>query len=170
MAYSTTFKRRMMERMLEPDAVSILSLSRQSGVSRATLARWREEAIAGQTSGAEEGTRDPLPRRPQDWSPKERLEAITKASGLGPEALGAFLRKEGLREADLAGWRQSILEAMDGSTEKDRRKEAALDRKRIKELERELRRKDKALAEAATLLILKKKAEALWGGGDDDTD
>ncbi len=40
----------------------------------------------------------------------------------------------------------------------------------MRELERQLRRKDKALAEAAALLVLQKKAQALWGDADDDTD
>jgi hypothetical protein len=35
-------------------------------------------------------------------------------------------------------------------------------------LERELRRKDKALAETAALLTLRKKAQAIWGDGEDE--
>lgn len=41
------------------------------------------------------------------------------------------------------------------------------ERQRIKALERDLARKDKALAEAAALLVLRKKAAAIWGGGED---
>ena len=42
-------------------------------------------------------------------------------------------------------------------------------KKRIKDLEKELLRKDRALAEAAALLVLKKKAQDLWEDEDDDT-
>lgn len=45
----------------------------------------------------------------------------------------------------------------------------SVESRRVRELERELRRKDKALAEAAALLVLQKKVQALWGDGDDDT-
>jgi transposase len=48
-------------------------------------------------------------------------------------------------------------------------KTASEDAKRIKKLERELRRKEKALAEAAALLVLQKKVQAIWGDEDDDT-
>ena len=41
------------------------------------------------------------------------------------------------------------------------------ERQRVKELERELRRKEKALAETAALLVLRKKMEAIWGDGED---
>jgi transposase len=45
----------------------------------------------------------------------------------------------------------------------------SLEARRVRELEKELRRKDKALAEAAALLVLQKKVQAIWGDADDDT-
>jgi transposase-like protein len=82
--------------------------------------------------------------------------------------LGALLRREGLHEAQLAEWREAVQEALEGTRAKKSRSSA--EAKRIRQLERELKRKDKALAETAALLVLKKKAQAIWGDGDDDTE
>jgi hypothetical protein len=106
------------------------------------------------------------PRRPQDWTAKEKLDAVTEASGLSEEALGAFLRTKGLHEAQLEQWRKKAEEALSGQGDTKARRSNSL---RIRELERELRRKDKALAETAALLILKKKLAALWEDEDDAT-
>ncbi|MEI2420412.1 hypothetical protein V6O07_09065 [Arthrospira platensis SPKY2] len=42
-----------------------------------------------------------------------------------------------------------------------------VDRMKLQELEREVRRKDKALAETAALLVLQKKLQAIWGDKED---
>jgi hypothetical protein len=63
---------------------------------------------------------------------------------------------------------------MEAATEalqsKSSRKKVSAEAKRVRELERELRRKEKALAETAALLVLKKKAAAIWGDEDDSTE
>jgi transposase-like protein len=97
------------------------------------------------------GAKSPSPaRRPEDWKPEERLRAVIEAAGLSDAELGEFLRRSGLHEATLAEWRGAALEAL--GTRKTSGKEA----KRVRELERELRRKERALAEAAALLGSKK--------------
>jgi transposase len=88
---------------------------------------------------------------------------VLQAAGLRDEALGELLRREGLHEATLLDWRAAALEGIAP------RKPHRADQKRIAKLEKELARKDKALAEAAALLILQKKVRDLWGDGDDDT-
>lgn len=105
-------------------------------------------------------------RRPEDWSAAEKLAAVMEASGLRDEELGEFLRREGLHEAQLTQWRQAALEALGGG----KPSRVAAEGRRVRELEREVQRKDKALAEAAALLVLQKKVRAIWGDGDDDTD
>jgi transposase len=107
------------------------------------------------------------PQRPQDWSPEEKLRVVVESRSLSDEELGSFLRKEGLHQAQLEEWSataHSSLQVRKGP------KKPSAESKRIRELERELRRKEKALAEAAALLILKKKAQAIWGDEDDDTE
>jgi transposase-like protein len=109
---------------------------------------------------------------PHTWSPEEKLAVVLEAAGVPEAELGAFLRRKGIHEAQLIEWRQHVTEgavtALRGAGRGDR-KAALADARRVRELERELRRKDKALAEAAALLVLKKKAQAIWGDEDDDT-
>ena len=107
-------------------------------------------------------------KRPQDWSAQEKLAAVMEAASLSDEELGAFLRSRGLHEAQLQQWRDLMLAGLEPMTVQRGKK--APETKRVRELEKELRRKDKALAETAALLVLKKKAQAIWGDEDDDTD
>ena len=142
----------MVQRMVGPSAVSANQLSSEVGISQSSLSKWLRE------SGSRMGrvSRTPPPsdrdaRRPEDWSAEERLRVVMEASRLRDEELRAFLRREGIHEATLAEWKASVLEAL-GSPRK-----VSAESKRVRELEKQLRRKDKALAETAALLVLQKK-------------
>ncbi len=108
------------------------------------------------------------PKRPQDWTAEEKLSVVVEAAALKDEDLGAFLRRRGIHEAQLKEWRQMVLSGLEKRPVRSSKKLTA-EARRIRELERELSRKEKALAEAAALLVLKKKAQAIWGDGDEDT-
>lgn len=110
------------------------------------------------------------PRRADDWSAEERLRVVSEAAKLSEAELGSFLRREGLHEATLQSWRAAALAGL--SSEKGTRSQPkrSVEQKRVQELERELRRKDKALAETAALLVLQKKVRAIWGDEDESTD
>ncbi len=105
------------------------------------------------------------PKRLEDWTPQEKLAAVVEAAGVSGADLGAWLRRRGLTEEHLRLWREA---ALTGFTTPPSRAGRG-DRKRVKELERELRRKDKALAETAALLVLQGKMEALWAAEDEST-
>ena len=77
------------------------------------------------------------------------------------------MRRKGLHEAQLEEWRQQVLTGLGNPPARSSKHSAAA--RRVKDLEKELRRKDKALAETAALLVLKKKVQAIWGDEDDDT-
>lgn len=98
-------------------------------------------------------------KRPQDWTPEEKLNAVLEYEKLEEEEKGEFLRKRGLHAVYIERWKEEIIKGLKSA--KSNRKGSG--KKKIKELERELRRKDKALAEAAALLVLKKKANDIWG-------
>jgi transposase-like protein len=144
--------------MLGSERKSACSLAKETGVSQTTLSRWNQSArsVASMTKKSDEPSSPPgrPPRRPQDWTPEERLRAVNEASALADADLGAWLRREGLHEATLAQWREAALRGLGGG--------APGDAKRVKDLERELHRKDKALAETAALLVLRGKMQALW--------
>ncbi len=164
--YSKTFKQTMVRKLAGPGRRTATELSKEVGVPQPTLSRWLRAAgsVRGMTSEREQ---DKAQRRPQDWTAEERLAAVLEAESLSQEELGEFLRRKGLHEAQLKEWRELALAALGA------RKATATSRseaKRVRELEKELRRKDKALAETAALLVLKKKLQALWGDEDDDTE
>lgn len=106
-------------------------------------------------------------KRPQDRSPAEKLRLVAEASKLTDEELGEFLRREGIHQAQLDQWEEAIVGAL--GQQKRRSSKKTAESKRIRKLESELRRKEKALAEAAALLVLKKKAQEIWGDEGDDT-
>lgn len=170
-SYSESFKRKMVQRLLMPNAPSGSALAAEVGVSQPTMSRWKRafgnvvDVSHRNTPGSASG-----PRRPADWTAQERLRAVREASGLSERELGEFLRREGLHEETLQAWREAAESgALEALQPKGAPRAGADERKRIKELERELARKDKALAETAALLVLKKKAQAIWGDEDDDT-
>ena len=101
------------------------------------------------------------------WTGAEKLRVVVGAGAVEDSALGAFLRREGLHEAQLKQWRAEAEAALGGGGKRSGKSSA--EAKRVKQLERELRRKDRALAEASAILVLKKKAAAIWGDEDDDT-
>ena len=157
--YSDVFKSRMVGRLVGPSARSASALAAEVGVSQATLSRWllAARSVNGMTQPAH-----------KKWTGPEKLRVVREAHGLSGSALGALLRREGLHDAQLTAWRAAAEAAL---AEPARGRAApSVEAKRIQELERELRRKDQALAETAALLVLKKKLDAIWGDGDATTD
>ncbi len=162
--YSDGFKARMVERMTGPRRISARALSKDVGVPQPTLSLWLR--AAGTVSAVnDDETKKHRARRPEDWTPLEKLAAVVEATGVSDADLGAWLRRRGLMEEHLRQWRDAALSAFSGRPSRS----GSGDRKRVKELERELRRKDKALAETAALLVLQGKMEALWAGEDAST-
>lgn len=148
--------------------MSATALSREVGVAQATLSRWLLAASTVPPMGGGNDNQDRVPKSTRRWTFEEKLRAVVEASTLSEPELGAFLRREGLHEAQLAEWRQ-LAEAALGSAHKAKKSGPSREEKRISVLEKELRRKEKALAELAALLALKKKADAIWGDAEDDT-
>jgi transposase-like protein len=168
MKYSEQFKTRIVSKLVGPDALSANALSGEVGISQATLSRWLREAGTVPVMAKKQHPRkDTTVDKPlQDWPVEERLRVVVEALALTDDELGAFLRREGLHQAQLDSWTAAALGSMSPPPPAKR---AAGDSKRIKTLERELRRKDKALAETAALLVLQKKVQEIWGDEGDDT-
>lgn len=104
----------------------------------------------------------------KDWTANEKLRVLGGGEPpLEGEAFGALLRREGLHEAQVTAWRAAAAEALGaeaasgGASNSAQRRELAEAKKRVKELERDALRKDKALAEAAALLLLEKKLQSI---------
>jgi transposase len=162
--YPLEYREHIVSRALEPGGPTVAYLCRETGVDRKTISRWVDQA--GSVDGmARRKTRRQLPN---DRPPTEKLRLVTEASGLSDEELGAFLRKNGIHRVQLEQWRQEAISGLGEPYRKPSSKHTP-EAKKIRELKRELERKDKALAETAALLVLKKKAQAIWGEEDDDT-
>jgi transposase-like protein len=173
--YSETFRKKLVQKMLLPNARPVSALAREAGVPEGTLFRWKKEITLGGMSADRPDDKPPSPTKPpHQWSAEEKLAVVLEAAAVPEAEVGAFLRRKGLHAAQLAEWRKQVTEgavaALQGRGGKADRKAASVEARRVRDLERELRRKDKALAEAAALLILKKKAQAIWGDEDGNTD
>jgi transposase-like protein len=171
--YSETFKKKLVARMLMPNPRPMATLAREAGVTEPTLYRWRNEAtLKGVSTDHPDDKPTASNKPPHAWAPEDKLAVVLEAAAVPEAELGMFLRRKGVHEAQLTEWRRQVTEgavaALRGPSGRDR-KAAHVEAKRVRELERELARKDKALAEAAALLVLKKKVQAIWGDEDDDT-
>lgn len=165
----------MVERLSGPHAPSATELAGETGVAQSTLSKWLKAAgtVAPRMARRDKQKTPPTSsKRPQDLPPEEKVALVLEAAAVPEADLGAFLRRKGVHEAQLAEWRQQVTQsavaALRGPSKRDR-KAASVEARRVRDLERELARKEKALAEAAALLVLKKKAQSIWGDEDDDT-
>lgn len=125
-----------------------------------------------QTTSNSASASEPRPkRRPQDWTHDEKITAVIESMSLTEEQLGGFLRQRGLYRATLDEWRESVLRGARAELGGHAAKKAeAAEAKRVRELERDLSRKEKALAEMGALLVLQKKVRRILGDADDDTE
>ncbi len=156
--YSETVKEAMVLKLASPGAPSAGSLAQEVGIHQSTLSRWvRVYGNVSKMGGVMKG------RRPQDWTAEDKLNAVLEYEKLDEEQRGKYLREKGIHSVHIEGWKRQILEGLKGSCSKKDPRDS-----KIRELERELRRKDKALAETAALLVLKKKAQAIWGDREDE--
>jgi hypothetical protein len=152
--FSLSFKQRMVERMTGTHAISATRLAKEVGVSQDSLSRWLREASSLPV----------LPKReergPRQWTLDEKIRVLAGSRGLNGTELTAFLEREQVLLGELEQWRRAL--------EGEPAPVPAATVKHIRTLERELARKDKALAEAAALLVLKKKLQEMDLSDEDD--
>jgi transposase-like protein len=150
----------LIRRML--NGVVVSELSRESGVGLSTLYRWRLQAQQGD-EGVSKSKKDRL-------SAAQKLAVLAQTAGLNEAELAEHCRKQGLYVEQVKNWRLQAEQAVGGAmvSAKAHREALEAERKQREALERELRRKEKALAETAALLTLRKKAQAIWGEGEDE--
>lgn len=154
MQHSEKFKAAMVRKMMGPSGISANRLSQTCGVGQPTLSKWLRQAKLSPMS-----TKTKTAAKRKRWTPEEMMRVVLAAAAAGERGTGELLRREGLHEADLTRFREEFVSA----SKPQRGKRDAVDKKRIKDLERELRRKDRALAEATALVVLSKKLQAYFG-------
>lgn len=157
--YTPQFKEQLVKKLLLAGGPSVAELSEQTGVGKSTLwswlRRWRKH-----------GEFVPGGQLPAGGN-KDKLQAIIATAAMNEAERSAWCREHGLYAAQLDAWRQAF-ETVDLSTGAAGRAELALERGKRRAAERELLRKERALAEAAALLTLSKKAQAIWGTDAED--
>jgi len=162
--YSEEFKAGVVRRMMPPNPVSVGDLSVETGVTKQTLYTWRKQFRA-------KGVVVPGKREnPDRWSSEDKFAVVVETAGMNEAALSEYCRRTGLYPEQIASWRRACMKANARSDEleKAQRRVRQEDKKQIQRLGRELLRKEKALAETAALLVLKKKADELWGDREDE--
>ena len=152
MLYTENFKKAMVQKLLLPGGPSVLTLSRETGVSEQSLYNWLAKY---QNAGSAQSQRSP-----RQWTHEDKYEALLEAARLTGEDLGKWLREKGLRSEHIEIWQQEMKKNLNQRKKDEEIREL---KKKNKQLERELRRKEKALAEMSALVVLKKKVDALWG-------
>ncbi len=155
MEYTEGFKKSAVEKMLMPGGKGASELSKEIGVCNQTLYNWRDKYAGNRL----------LPKSPRQWDSKEKYTAVIEAAGLSGEELGKWLRKTGLHGEHLDTWKKEIEQMVTSPKYKEENKKLRLENKRLK---KELYRKERALAETAALLTLKKKAAAIWGESEEE--
>jgi transposase-like protein len=155
--YSPDFKKSAVEKLLGRGTRPVAAIIEELGIPSPTLYQWKMDLAK---SGGMK-----TPSRPQDRSTAEKLKVINEYEASPPEKRGEILRRLGVHLEHVEAWTEQVHAALRvGAIGKHvQRAERAEDRRRIKELEKDLRRKDRALAETTALLVLKKKADLIWG-------
>ncbi|WP_430383886.1 IS3 family transposase [Anoxynatronum buryatiense] len=158
--YSQEFKYNIIKKMMPPENKSVSAISQETGLSEATLFKWKKEAKAkgfvitdGESSS-------------EAWSSQDKFQIVLETAALNEAELAEYCRKKGLYVEQVEAWRNACHQANGGIAQEAARMHKALKEKdhEYKKLEKELNRKEKALAEAAALMILQKKGPSDLGG------
>lgn len=164
MGYSAERKQAVLKKMLPPNNLSITALAKEEGISDATLYNWRQQARnQGRLMPDSDNT-------PNGWTSRDKFAAVMETAAMSQAEIAAYCREKGLYAEQLVEWRQACEQANDWNqaSEKKLKEATKSERKKNKQLQKELNRKEKALAEAAALLVLRKKYNALFEDPEDE--
>ncbi len=148
---------------MPPQNQSVSEVARETGLSEGTLHKWKRQARAKGIAmpGGEQET--------ERWNTQDKFLVVVETAPLSEVELAEYCRSKGLYVEQVHAWRDACMQANGGVAQQasQLQKELRQKDKETKKLERELRRKEAALAETAALLVLRKKANAIWGDGED---
>ena len=162
--YSAERKEAILRQMMPPMNKLVSALARENGISEQTLYTWRRNL---KSQGV------PVPgngKNAEEWSSEDKFGVVLETAHLNEAQLAEYCRSKGLFVEQIAEWRKACQEANAHPADRNReqREQSKSDKREIKQLKKDLQRKEKALAEAAALIILRKKAQAIWGEPEDD--
>jgi len=151
--YSQAFREQAIQKLLQRGDKTIACIAEELNINAFTLKYWLKQ-YRPQIMSEHKTT-----KRPIDWTPEERFQALMASHGLEEESLNTFCRTQGLFPHHLKAWQQDFINGTPPSAQAPADKSV---RDENKQLKKDLQRKEKALAEAAALLVLQKKFQAFW--------
>ncbi len=163
-SYSEERKQQILNKLLPPSNMTVAEVSRIEGIGLQTLYNWRDKAkqqgrpVPGSTPTSEH------------WSAEAKFATVLETASLNEAELSEYCRAKGLYVDQIKAWKTDALRGFMSSREQEleAKRQRQADHKEIKQLKSELRRKEKALAETAALLVLRKKLNALWENDNED--
>jgi len=162
--YSTERKQAVLTKLCPPHNRTIREVAAEEGISEATLYNWRKQARERGELYPDAGS------EAEGWTARDKFSAVLETAAMNEAERSEYCRKRGLYPEQLAAWRRACEQANDWAEQRSalQLKANREQRRKLRQLERELDRKEKALAETAALLTLSKKARAIWGDGEDE--
>lgn len=159
--YPKEFKEALVNKVVGEPKRSMRSVAAEAQISIASLHKWVHQ-------NNDYIKTEPI-QRPCDWTAAQKFEVILGGAALDNEALNHYCRQQGLYRSQLEQWKKDFMTDKDiTSLSKQQLHELKKLREQNKQLQRELYRKEKALAEVSALLVLKKKADSLWPVHEDE--
>ena len=162
--YTKEMKDSILKRMMPPNNEAISRISEETGITETTLYKWRKEARAAghATPGDGQGS--------EQWNSGDKFLIVMETYSMNSAELAEYCRKKGLYREQIEAWRETCLNANGREFNQTKQLNQKLneEKKRSKSLEKDLLKKEKALAEAAAILLLRKKAQAIWGDKEDE--
>ena len=164
MKISAKMKESLLKKMAQDPGISLAGLAKSSNVGYSTLCKWRLQLMQGQANPDKSEASD------SKRSSRDKFLAVVATKSMNAQEKGEYCRKHGLYVEQLEEWEKACIQANGSAIQiaLDLRAELKEEGRKVRELERELARKEKALAEAAALLVLRKKADAIWGVNEED--
>ena len=162
-SYSKELKDSITTRLITGET-SASDIARETGININTIYRWRDKA---KKTGISSTTKF---KSADKWSTQDKFQIVLETAVLNEIELAEYCRRKGLYSQQVKEWKDACVQANGGVAEEASRLNLELKKseQEKKMLERELRRKEKALAETAALLVLRKNTEAIWGAHEEE--
>ncbi|MEZ8377160.1 transcriptional regulator [Vibrio splendidus] len=157
-------KEAILKKLLPPYSMSVKEVSEEEGISTATLYHWRQQLRRSGAAVPNSNTSS------EQWSAQTKLAIVAETYSMTESELSQYCREKGLFPEQIQSWRSECMQGFKSSKEQEAeaKKQAKADKLEIKELKKDLRLKEKALAETAALLVLRKKLRAFYGEEPED--
>lgn len=158
--YTKEYRKRILESLMPPQNKTVPQVAEEEGINRNTLYTWVKNA-------REQGANIPnsSPSHQRKWRKEDKFKMVMETYSMNEAELSAYCRERGLYVSEIKEWAKRLEESLDSKADLA---ELTAEKQRARKLEKELKRKEKALAEAAALLVLRKKADAIWGDPEED--